>query len=131
MATQVQIDKKKIYDQIKKIGADAFEESGAIMQSYITEEKRTGYPRVTIRKYGRGLTGRVAGSSRDVVDSGQLRDSKKEGLENKARSIKYWIEWNTLYAPFIYAGTEKQPAYPWVHLALREEINWSTLFMEK
>ena len=128
MASTVNIDKQKIKQALIALATSVYNDVDDILQDRIVEEKRTGYPNTTVRRYGRGITGRIAGSTRDVVDSGSLRDSKQSKIESSPSKVKFTIEWTANHASFIYAGTLNQPPYPWVHLALREDIDWKQLF---
>lgn len=100
---------------------------GELFQSYLTEEKRD-YPRETIRQYGRGITGKVAGSLRDVVDSGKLVDSFFWESIVRGTIYKNIFIWDAEHALLVYLGwvsaTGLQiPPWQWVHEALKE-INW-------
>lgn len=128
MASTVNIDKHKIKQVMIAMATAVYNDVEDILQDRIIEEKRTGYPNMTVRRYGRGITGKIAGSTRDVVDSGSLRDSKQSKIESNSRKVKFTIKWMASHASFIYAGTANQPPYPWVHLALREDIDWKQLF---
>lgn len=88
------------------------------MQTYITEEKRD-YPNITIRRVGAGVTGKVAGSPRDVVDKGDLRDSFEITVEEEGKKAIVTARWSAEHGKYIYFGTDKQPPYPWVTIALR------------
>lgn len=128
MASTVNIDKHKIKQVMIAMATAVYNDVEDILQDRIIEEKRTDYPNMTVRRYGRGITGKIAGSTRDVVDSGSLRDSKQSKIESNSNKVKFTIEWLASHASFIYAGTANQPPYPWVHLALREDIDWKQIF---
>jgi hypothetical protein len=114
---------------LQKIAKEVFNEVGEHLQSYITEEKRV-YPRTTIRRQGVGVTGKIADSPRDVVDSGELRDSFKVTDESNNNKVRVKIEWTAKHAELVYMGTSKIPAYPWVHKGLRD-INFQNTFLDK
>ena len=89
------------------------------MQSYLLEEKRD-YPRPTIRQEGRGITGKYAGSPRDVVDTGALVDSFSVTVERYSDSITIIVTaWDASHASKVYFGEGNIPPYPWVDIALR------------
>lgn len=127
--SKVTFDKAKFYGVLNKIAVDAFTEVGDNMQTFITQEKRE-YPRTTVRVKGAGLTGKVATSPRDVVDTGKLRDSFQLSVKPEGKKVKAKATWTTDYVDLIYAGTSKQPPYPWVHLALRE-TNWKDIWRQR
>ena len=97
---------------------------GIIFQSYLKEEKRD-YPRTTVRQYGRGTTGKIANSPRDVVDSGNLVNSFIWRNLIKGNIYLNNFIWDTDYAILIYLGWTSStglpiPAYKWVHKALKD-----------
>ena len=104
--------------QVLREFEDVAHDVGLLAHSYIVEEKRD-YPRVTYRQVGRGKTGKVAGSPRDVVDTGRLEDSLRVNVVLTYPNPTVTYSWFTEYAEDIYLGVE-QPPYPWVHLALLE-----------
>ena len=112
-----------------KMGTEAFNEVADHLQSYITEEKRD-YPNTTVRRKGVGITGRMAGSPRDVVDTGELRDSYKVSDESSNNKVRIRVEWTADHAGYVYSGHGDVPAYPWVNLGLRD-IDWQELFRRK
>lgn len=120
---------ERLITAIKEMGREAFKEVADYSQSYITEEKRD-YPRTTFRREGRGITGRVASSPRDVVDTGKLRDSFKVSDESSENKVRIKVEWTADHAGYVYAGHGEVPSYPWVQKALRE-IDWQELFKRK
>lgn len=89
------------------------------MQDQIIEEERV-YPRVTVRKKGVGKTGQIASSPRDVVDEGKLRDSYEVTIEYQGDKVILTAEWSAEHGKYIYYGTDKQPPYPWIRIALRQ-----------
>jgi len=94
------------------------------MQSQLTEEVRV-YPRETKRKYGRGRTGKLAGSRRDVVDSGELVNSFDLSINKSISSITGNYTYSADHAIFVYLGYvlktgAKVPPYPWIANAIRE-----------
>jgi hypothetical protein len=112
-----------------QMAKESFNEVGNHLHTYITEEKRE-YPNVTIRNKGVGVTGKVAGGLRDVVDNGELRDSFKISDESSGEKVKIIAEWTADHASLVYSGTDKIPPYPWVQIGLRE-IDWKQLFLAK
>jgi Bacteriophage HK97-gp10, putative tail-component len=121
------IDKFK--SAVKRMAEESFNEVGNHLQTYITEEKRE-YPRTTIRQEGVGLTGKIATTPRDVVDTGKLRDSFQMTTEASDNKVTVKVEWTADHAALVYSGTDKIPPYPWVQLGLRE-VDWRRLFLEK
>jgi len=119
----------KFNEGMKKVATEAFKEVADHLQSYITEEKRD-YPRETIRKEGVGITGRFASSPRDVVDTGELRDSFRVTDESSGNKVRIKVEWTADHASLVYSGHGDVPAYPWVHLGLRQ-VDWQELFKRK
>ena len=123
---KMSIDRFKL--ALLNTGNQVFENVADHLQSQIIEEKRD-YPRVTVRRYGRGITGKIANSPRDVVDSGKLRDSFEVVTIISGAKVKTAVQWNTPYAEIIYSGHGIVPPYPWVQIGLRS-VYWSTLFKE-
>jgi hypothetical protein len=109
-----------------KTAEDVFWDSGEFLQTFLTEEKRP-FPNVTIRQYGVGQTGKIAGSPRDVVDSGMLRDSFSQKTIFEGGTLRVSTDWDAPHAEIVYAGTKSIPPYPWVTIGLRE-IDWDYLF---
>lgn len=89
------------------------------MQEMITEEKRP-FPNQTKRRYGRGKTGKDAGSPRDAVDSGKTRDSFKKTITDRGDSIEAEAQWNSQGAEKVYYGVN-QPPFPWIKHVLRRD----------
>lgn len=113
----MQLFKQKILKAVKETSLKTFTDLGNYAQSYITEEKRD-YPRTTYRQYGVGVTGQVAKSPRDMVDSGETRDSFDIQVKESANELIVRCTWNTPQAVIQYMGTDKIPAYPFVHFAI-------------
>lgn len=123
------MSEKKFKKAVQQMAKESFKEVGNYLQTYITEEKRE-YPNLTIRNKGVGVTGKVAGSPRDVVDSGELRDSFKISDVSSGDKVKIRVEWTADHALLVYSGTSKTPPYPWVQMGLRE-VDWKQLFLDK
>jgi hypothetical protein len=100
-----------------------FLQAGETMQTFIIEEKRN-YPRETIRREGVGITGKIAKSPRDVVDTGELRDSFSLESEKTKISVKVTAKWDAEHAEDVYFGHDDVPPYPWVDAVLRR-FTWS------
>ena len=120
----------------KEIFKMAAKELADYMQTYLTEEKRTytrpnGDDSPTIRQYGRGVTGKIAGSPRDVVDSGDLVNSYDFAVtEDSPTTIEVTAKWTAPHAERVFTGTDKIPPYPWVYLALRRK-SLSNIYLSK
>ena len=104
-----------------------------IFKSYLVEEKRP-YPRQTNRRYGRGTTGKKAGTVRDVVDSKDLVNSFIWKSIVKGLYLKNEFVWNAPHAMLVYLGWTSStgleiPPWMWVHEALKE-INFKEIFRE-
>lgn len=54
---------------------------------------------------------------RDIVDTGQLRDSQHITQITKA---EYTIDWTTPYVGFVYYGTSRYPGRAWAEIAWQE-----------
>lgn len=114
-------------NQIKRQTKRAFDryinKTNDHMQSYIIEEKRpytNDNNNITIRRFGRGVTGQIAGSPRDVVDSGNTADSNAIiDLMDSSNKVEKEIIWDSVASVYVYRGTDKQPEYPWVEISLR------------
>lgn len=105
----------KTHTALEKVAVRIGEE----MQLYLTEERRN-YPRTTIRREGVGVTGKIARSPRDVVDTGELRDSFKITIERNSEYITIIIiSWESEHAYNVYFGHGNVPPYPWIEYALR------------
>lgn len=59
------------------------------LRSEIADEKWE-WDKTTIRKVGRGKTGKYAGSPRDIVDTGELQDSQYVEEVNPTEVIYHW-----------------------------------------
>lgn len=116
-----------IYRQIRKETVKAFnryvQKTGDYLQTYITEEKRlykNDNNNITIRRYGRGITGKIAGSPRDVVDSKETENSYGIiDIKDTDTEVVKEIKWDSKASIYVYGGTDKQDPYPWVEIALR------------
>jgi hypothetical protein len=120
---------KRFKKAVGNMAIESFKEVGEGLQSYITEEKRE-YPNVTIRREGVGVTGKIAASPRDVVDSGKLRDSFNVTDESTNGKVRVKTSWDAPHAEIVYTGHGNVPSYPWVQLGLRE-VDWQKLFKRK
>ena len=70
------------------------------LRSEITSEK-WDWDRITHRRVGAGKTGKIAGSPRDIVDTGELRDS--QGIvEISATEVTY--NWDSDHAMIAHQG---------------------------
>lgn len=126
--TKVTIDKAKLRKTIREAGTKTFTKFADFAQSFIVEEKRD-FPRNTYRDFGVGVTGKFAGSPRDVVDSGKLRDSKEVKITYNPLMMKMILQWTASHAEKVYVGEGIIPPYPWVALALRE-FDWEKEFKD-
>lgn len=86
------------------------------MQERLTGEHRP-YPNTTVRRYGKGKTGKYASSPRDVVDSEELVNSLEVNTETTTTGIVVTAEWTADHAWFVLRDA-KSP-YNWILLALR------------
>lgn len=118
MKVITKFDKEKFRKVVRAMATGTFNEFSEFAQSFIVEEKRE-FPRNTYREYGAGVTGKYAGSPRDVVDSGQLRDSYKQQYQYSSTMCKLLLQWSASHAMKVYAGEGFIPPYPWVLLAMR------------
>ena len=114
---KVTIYKDKIINKLKSTAKSVFNDLGEHTQSYITEPKRS-YPNTTIRQYGIGVTGKVATSPRDMVDSGRVRDSFSTDSIDSNNGLTVYFSWDAPYLESQYIGTDKIPPYPFVTLSL-------------
>lgn len=126
--TKVTIDKTKLRNALRQSATHTFNKFADFAQSFIVEEKRD-FPRDTVRQQGVGVTGKYAGSPRDVVDTGQLRDSQEVSISYSPLLIKMLLQWTASHAMKVYAGEGIIPPYPWVALALRE-FDWEKEFRD-
>jgi hypothetical protein len=113
----VKIFKDKINKTLKDTGLKTFKKLGDYAQSYITEEKRD-FPRTTIREFGVGVTGIIARSPRDMVDSGETRDSFTTLTTDLGNGLVVTFSWDTPQAIKQYLGFGDVPPYPFVHFAI-------------
>ena len=123
------MSENKFSEAVKKMASESFNEVANNLQTFITEEKRE-YPRTTFRQEGVGMTGKIATTPRDVVDTGALRDSFNVTEESSSNKIKITVSWDADHAMKVYSGENNIPPYPWVHLGLRE-VDWRNLFLQK
>ena len=112
------MNSQEIIDNLLDEAIQQFVDFGDYCQSFIVEEKRD-YPRTTIRKEGVGVTGKIAESPRDVVDTGDLRESYNVEVEKTTQTAVVDIVWDAPHASLVYFGREGVPPYPWVDMALR------------
>jgi hypothetical protein len=113
----VKIFKDKINKALKDTGYKTFKDLGDYAQSYITEEKRD-FPRTTVRRFGVGVTGKIAQSPRDMVDSGKTRDSFATFTQDLGEGLVVTFSWDTPQAVIQYMGYGNIPPYPFVHFAI-------------
>lgn len=106
----------EIIEAINQVAESTFRDLADYAQSYIVEEKRE-FPRTTYRKVGAGVTGKIATTPRDVVDTGKLRDSFNVNVKLDPNTVLI-ATWSTPYIETIYMGTANTPAYPFVNLAI-------------
>ena len=99
--------------------AQTAHQAGQVMQEQITQENRVYPDRITKRKEGVGVTGKIAHNPRDVVDTGELRDSFVQSENYLPSRVICRTEWTADHAQFIFYGTNKQPAYNWIKQGLR------------
>lgn len=130
---RVTIDKEKLYTKIAKFNYLLGYKLGALFQSYLFEEKRE-YPRTTIRKHGKGITGKIATSPRDVVDSGKLVKSfiwKNLRLGNRLNNNYLWTanHASLVYFGWVSATGQQIPPYPWIKKALHS-LDWDKFLTE-
>jgi hypothetical protein len=118
-------DEKKFLKEAERIAIKGFGKVADVMQEQITEEKRE-YPRLTVRRYGEGKTGRIAESPRDVVDSADLRDSFEKASRIEGNTIIFNATWDAPHASLVYLGTSKIPSYTWVDNVV-QTIDWQTI----
>lgn len=128
MKVTTTFDKEKFRKVVRAMATRTFNEFSEFAQSFIVEEKRE-FPRNTYRDYGVGVTGKYAGKIRDVVDSGQLRDSYEQRFEYSPTMCKLLLQWTASHAQKVYAGEGIIPPYPWVLLAMRE-FDWDKSFRD-
>lgn len=121
------------FAQFQKLVKSSFDEiakrAASEMNSTLTEENRE-FPRTTIRQFGRGITGQVAESPRDVVDSGTLVRSQKNKPLSKKDYLEYSVTWAVPYAALIYTGYGDVPPFPWVRIALHR-LDYKALFIRQ
>lgn len=108
--------------RVGQMAIASFKEASDFAQSFLTEEVRE-FPRETVRKQGVGKTGKFAGSPRDVVDTGALRDSYTATEGYAGSEIRLDVIWDAPHAELVYSGTGQIPPYPWVQLSQRE-FDW-------
>ncbi len=102
-------------------------------QEQLKEEERN-YPHLTIREFGRGKTGKIAGETRDVIDSGSLYNSYWYKFLANTKSCKGEFGFEEDYASTIYLGHlsgwgyEVEP-YPWVEIAV-DKLDLEAMFKE-
>ena len=111
--------KTKFRNRASKMAIATFTERADFGQSFIIEEKRD-YPHTTIRQEGVGITGKIAQSPRDVVDTGKLRDSYTVTPNMIGSSAGVEVIWDAPHSAKVYAGGGSIPPYPWMHLSERE-----------
>lgn len=70
------------------------------LRSEIADEKWE-WDKVTVRRVGRGKTGKYAGSPRDIVDEGELQDSQ---YIEEITHTEVIYHWDSDYAWFVHQG---------------------------
>lgn len=116
MSIQVITDRSAVDAEIQRVSQLVAEEFSEVLQSQLTDEVRE-YPRTTIRSVGRGKTGKVAGSPRDVVDTGELVDSFEFNFEINPRILLAVYTWSADHAAKVWFGEGNIPPYPWTEIA--------------
>lgn len=115
-----------IEQRFAKAHHDAFkafiDELVPFFQSQLTEEVRP-YPRETKRYYGRGRTGKGAGSPRDVVDSRGLVGSLVMQMSLSPTFMEAVVAWTAKHSIYVYYGSTSSngadiPPWPWVENAI-------------
>ena len=97
-------------------------------QKMLTEQRRS-YPRATTRSDGSVVT-----SPRDVVDTGELRDSFKTNLQQSGNSLLITQEWLADHAALVYMGWTSStgldiPPWQWMK-ELEEYVSLEDIFAE-
>lgn len=109
-----------IQEKLEQVAVKISEE----IQLYLTDERRN-FPRTTIRTVGAGITGKVARSPRDAVNTKELVNSfsvKVERYEDYLSIIT--TTWDAPHAVDVYFGHGNVPPWPWIDVALRRlDIN--------
>lgn len=91
-------------------------------QIHQIEDSKWNWPRQTIRLEGKGVTGKVALTPRDIVDTAQLRDSLTiESISNTEVEYQYPVD----YAAIVHNGATLNngtgiPPRPWVESAIAD-----------
>ncbi len=113
------MNEKELDKLILKVATEMFTELDSRFQSQIVEELRP-YPRTTVREYGRGITGKIASSPRDVVDSGRLRDSHSHSIGQVGDTVVSVHRWDASHAIGVWAGSGMSPPYPWTQVVIEQ-----------
>ena len=110
------MNRQKFITKIQRSFDNATQTAIANMQSQLTEERRP-YPNETIRRVGSGTTGKIAGSPRDVVDTGELVNSLNVDVKISPELIAVMAIWLAEHG--IYVLRDQKSPYNWVIKGLR------------
>ena len=125
-------DLSKFYKKFKKFNYLIGVYLAELFQSYLTEEYRE-FPNTTTRKYGRGKTGKIATTPRDVIDTGNLYNSFVWYSYVRGNLYTNNFGYEIEYAIDIYMGytsnNRKIPSFPWINMAIRT-VNWDKVLPE-
>lgn len=114
----------RLNNQINAAFAATVNQYGAECRNQI-ESEVWNWPRLTVRS-----TGEIAGRIRDIVDTGELRDSQTQPLFSASPSqLKARIAWTAEHAGEVWGGkivrlkngnTLLMPARPWTESAIAQ-----------
>ncbi len=66
-------------------------------------------------------TGQVVDSPRDIIDTGNLRDSYEFDLQSSGDRVVGEVTWTAPYAYAVHEGEPDKPARPFTHAAINRQ----------
>jgi hypothetical protein len=109
-------------DKILEEGLEVLADEFGQQQIEEIKFEKWSWDNITYRKEGKGRTGKIAGSPRDIVDTGELRDSLSI---NRVSSEEYLYTYDADHAILVHEGERVSngsyiPPRPWITSAAEE-----------
>lgn len=120
----ISVDLSEFNRRFEASAKETLAQLGEVFQAQLTSEVRD-YPRATKRSYGRGKTGKLADSPRDVVDSKKLVESYDLSVDATSSRVIGKYKYTASHAAIVYTGWVSKngaqiPPYPWMHKGIKQ-----------